>query len=248
MRSPNPFAKHAFGVLSETLVPDFVLAFTFFTALAYVVLSKRFGRQRPAVAMAAALGLALSIGLVWWERSHGISIRDLGPVAIVLAVLLLCAAVFHAIRQIGGIWAGVALGVGASLVAAWMLGLGAAIASQVVWAIVLVALAVGVVALLVHLHRRAPTTPNLPVSERGFGPFRTEMANVRGDLDDLRKDRRVGKSVWQRLRRLRKDSELLGEHPGDARSIVEQLRRMLPPEGWLTERLARPARPRPPRS
>ena len=230
---------HVSDALAETLLPDFVLALTFFTALAYAVLSKRFGRQRPAVAMSAALALALSTGLVWWERSHGKSIRDLGPFAIGLASLLLCVAVFHAIRQIGGIWAGVALGVGASLVVSWMLGLGAALAPQFVWASILMTLAAGLVALLIHLHRRSPTTPIRPVLGRGFSPFRTEMANARDDLDDLRKDRRVGESVWQQLRKLRKDSELLAEHPGDARNIMEQLRRMLPPEGWLTERLAR---------
>ena len=57
--------------LLDTLLPDFVLAFTFFTALSYTTLGRFFGRQRPAIAMSAALGLALAIGLVWWERDHG---------------------------------------------------------------------------------------------------------------------------------------------------------------------------------
>ncbi len=52
------------GGLWQTLLPDFVLAFTFFTAIIYAVLSRRFGEQRPAVAMSAALGMALSAGLV----------------------------------------------------------------------------------------------------------------------------------------------------------------------------------------
>ena len=43
----------------NTVLPDFILAFTFFTAVIYAVLSRRFGQQRPAVAMSAALGMAL---------------------------------------------------------------------------------------------------------------------------------------------------------------------------------------------
>jgi len=60
----NPFGQLAIGQLFESLLPDFALAFTFFTALTYAVLGKRFGHQRPAVAMSTAIGLALSIGLV----------------------------------------------------------------------------------------------------------------------------------------------------------------------------------------
>jgi len=66
----------------ESLLPDFVLAFAFFTSLTYAVLGKRFEQQRPAIAMSAAIGFALSIGLVWWEQSNGFSIKDLGPIAI----------------------------------------------------------------------------------------------------------------------------------------------------------------------
>ena len=40
----------------DTFLPDFVLAFTFFTALTYAVLGRRVGMQRPAVAVSAALG------------------------------------------------------------------------------------------------------------------------------------------------------------------------------------------------
>jgi hypothetical protein len=62
--------------LWHTLLPDFVLAFAFFTSLIYAVLSRRFNQQRPAIAMSAALGLALSAGLVWWEYVNDLSTRD----------------------------------------------------------------------------------------------------------------------------------------------------------------------------
>lgn len=47
MPLPNPFRYFAFGDLFNTVLPDFVLAFAFFTAIIYAVLSRRFGQQRP---------------------------------------------------------------------------------------------------------------------------------------------------------------------------------------------------------
>ena len=45
----NPFSELPIGKLFETLLPDFILAFAFFTALVYGVLAKRFRHQRSAV-------------------------------------------------------------------------------------------------------------------------------------------------------------------------------------------------------
>jgi len=85
----NPFSGFAFAELLQTLLPDFVLAFAFFTALCYAVLAKRFGQQRPAVAMSGTFGFALAVGLVWWEQAHDYSIRNLGPIAVGIALILL---------------------------------------------------------------------------------------------------------------------------------------------------------------
>ena len=77
MRLVNPFEDLAIGQLFETLLPDFVLAFAFFTSICYAVLGKRFGQQRPAIAMSTTIGFALSVGLVWWEQANDFSIKDL---------------------------------------------------------------------------------------------------------------------------------------------------------------------------
>jgi hypothetical protein len=118
----NPFSSFAFGEIFDSVLPDFVLAFTFFTALIYAVLGKRFGQQRPAIAASAALGLALSVGLVWWEQASGMSIRNLGPVAVGFAVLILAGVIHQAVRQTGGNWAGAGIALGASLLVAWIMG------------------------------------------------------------------------------------------------------------------------------
>ena len=81
MFSLNPFAGTALEALFDSIVPDFVLAFTFFTALCFAVLGRQFGRERPAAAMSIALGAALATGLIWWEQANDVSIHDLGPVA-----------------------------------------------------------------------------------------------------------------------------------------------------------------------
>ncbi|MGB2965822.1 MAG: hypothetical protein WBD14_00245, partial [Phycisphaerae bacterium] len=75
MALENPFLNFPRGDYFESLLPDFVLAFAFFTALVYAVLAKRFERQRPAIVLSAAMGLALSIGLVWWEQRMDLSVR-----------------------------------------------------------------------------------------------------------------------------------------------------------------------------
>lgn len=63
MRPANPFSDLAIGDLFKTLLPDLILAFAFFTALAYAVLGKRFDRQRPAIVMSAVIGMSLSRNL-----------------------------------------------------------------------------------------------------------------------------------------------------------------------------------------
>ena len=89
MRLVNPFEELGIGRFFETLLPDFVLAFAFFTSICYAVLGKRFGQQRPAIAMSAVFGFALSVGLVWWEQANDFSIRNLGPVAIGFIVIVI---------------------------------------------------------------------------------------------------------------------------------------------------------------
>ena len=89
MRLENLFYELKLYELRDSLLADFVLAFAFFTSGIYAVLGKRFEKQRPAIAMSAAIGFALSTGLVWWERANDFSIRDLGPIAVGFAILLL---------------------------------------------------------------------------------------------------------------------------------------------------------------
>jgi len=233
MSFDNPFSTLGIGRLFETLLPDFLVALTFFTALTYAVLGRRFGHQRPAIAMSAAVGLALASGLVWWEHQNGWSIRDLGPLAIGFAVILLAMIMFQGIRQTGGTWAGAGIAFGASILVAWALGTNWPVPGEIVQSLAIVALIVGIVAFVIHLHGRGRPAPWAPAQ---VGP---ELSEIRHDLSDLQQDTRAGDRIDSFLTDMRRRTDVFIQHPDDAPNIVTQLRRILPVEGWLTERLAR---------
>jgi hypothetical protein len=221
-----------FDQLFQTLLPDFVLAFTFFTALTYAVLGRRFGQQRPAIAMSSSIGLALAFGLVWWEQRNGRSIRDLGPLAIGFAVILLAMILFQAIRQTGGSWAGAGIAFGASILVAWVLGAKWPVPGEIIQSLAIVALLIGIVAFAIHHHGHGRHGPWLPAN------VAPELADIRHDMSDLQQDERVGDQIDQVLVGLRRHTDVFVQHPEDAPNILKQIRRILPAEGWLTERLA----------
>lgn len=214
----------------QTLLPDFLISFAFFTAVIFAVMGRRFGPERPAVVVSAALGMALSVGLVWWEYAHGVSIRQLGPIAVGFALLLLAGVLHQAIKNIGGGWAGAALALGVCILIGWLAGLNWSIDTRVLQSIATVLLTVGILAFL--LHRRG-----MPLSfGRGGNP---EFDSIRHDMTDLYEDRRASNWLGKGFRALKRKAEHLHERPQEASDVMVQLRRMLPAEGFLTERLAR---------
>jgi hypothetical protein len=214
--------------LFETTLADFVLAFTFFTSACYAVLSKRFGMQRPAAAMSATIGLAFSVGLIWWERATGFSIRNLGPIAIGFAIIAMAFVMYQAIRQIGGSWSGAAITLGVSILIARMLELHIPIDEQVIQVVTMVALIVGILALVSYTRGHAVY----------MQPVRTRLPDVRHDMTDLYRDRNVSNQLAKKIKKLRKTSDTINEHPQQSVNVLPQLKRMLPAEGYLTERMA----------
>ncbi|MFC1603709.1 hypothetical protein ACFL5F_01655 [Planctomycetota bacterium] len=215
--------------LLESYLPDFILAFAFFTSVVYAVLGKRFEQQRPAIAMSAAIGLALSFGLVWWEQANSFSIKDLGPIAVGFAILLLAFIMYQCIRQVGGSWGGGGITIGASILIARLLGFNVPIDAQIIQTITVVALIIGLMALFAHrrpLHpRNRPTKPVLP--------------DIKRTMADLYRERHLSKKLDHGLRTVRKKATTLHEHPEEANDISFQIKRMLPAQGYLTERMAR---------
>jgi hypothetical protein len=232
MRLDSPFSNLALGQLFESLLPDFVLGFTFFTALTYAVLARRFGQQRPAIAMSAAVGVALASGLVWWEYENGWSVRNLGPLAVGFAVILLAMIMFQGIKQTGGSWSGAFIAFGASILVAWVLGLRWPVADGIIQTLAVVGLIGGIVFFVAHTRGHSPPGHFIPAAT---GP---ELNQVRHDMRDLYEDEHVGDRIDGFLTNLRRRTDVFVQHPDDAPNILAQLRRVLPAEGWLTERMA----------
>ena len=168
MPHSNPLTHFAFGDLFDTVLPDFVLAFAFFTSVIYAILGKRFGQQRPAVAISAALGMALSIGLVWWEYANALSIRNLGPIAVGFAIIILAGVMYQSIKAIGGTWAGAGIAIGASLLIGQLLELPWPVDWEMMQTIVIVSLVVGIIAFLLRQHGGAIRMPTISPKGRDF--------------------------------------------------------------------------------
>ena len=228
MRFANPFQNLAIGQLFETLLPDFVLAFAFFTSICYAVMGKRFGQQRPAIAMSATIGFALAVGLVWWEQANDFSIRNLGPIAVGFAIIILAYVMYHAIGKVGGSWAGAGIALGASILVAKVLGLKIPLDSEVVLTVMIVALIVGILSFMSH---RQFNYPKLQYSK----PF---VRDIRHDMSDLYRDKHLSKRLAKKMKDIRHRTKKLDEHPEESGEILQQLRKILPAEGWLTQRMA----------
>jgi len=220
----------------ENLLPDFLLAVTFFTALVYAVLGPRLERRRPAIAMSVAIGFALAVGLVWWERSHGFSIRDLGPIAVGFAIIILAFVMYQSIRQVGGSWAGAGIALGVSILVAEVLGMHIPIAAELIRTVVAVALVVGVLAFLRYDHSH----PFLRHDRgRAFLPrVQVKFVERKPDMSRLYRERHLSHAIEKRLNGIKKQSETLRQRPEKAGDVMRQMTQMLPAEGYLTERMA----------
>jgi len=178
--------------------------------------------------MSVSIGFALSIGLVWWEQANDLSIRNLGPIAIGFAILVLSFVMYQSIKHVGGIWAGASITIGACILIAQLLKLNIPVDSEIIQTIIVVTLMVGLIAFLSHT--KSPSinfprvSPNLP--------------DVRHDMADLYRNRHLSNKLSRNMRSLRKEAKTLNEHPQDAGNVLVQLKKMLPAQGYLTERMA----------
>jgi hypothetical protein len=188
-----------------------------------------FEQQRPAIAMSTAIGLALSFGLAWWEQANDFSIKDLGPIAVGFAILLLAFVMYQCIRHVGGSWAGAGITIGASIIIAQLLGMHVPIDHQIIQTVIVVALIFGLLALMSHRHHLYPQ-----------GRFKEPgLPDIKHTMADLYRERHLSKKFDHGLRTLRKEAQNLHEHPEEAADIATQIKRMLPAQGYLTESMAR---------
>jgi len=257
----------AYDILLETLVfaPDNLpgggyiidlgIGLVFFTALSFAVLGRRFEHKRSAAAVSAAMGLALSIGLVAWEIRSGYRLADLGTIAAGFGLVMIALVIYHAMRRVGGHWAGALTALGASLLIGqvvglaglnhWMNGVLVPLAS-------LGLIAAGVMKLMMHPHAAGPTasTPSNPAvwrpSPKAARPSPAEVPEQTADpvreiteqvhaIDDVR---RLSDRLEDHLAISQRDAQLLTAQPQLAALLRRQLAVMLPESQAVTRRLA----------
>ena len=216
----------------ESLLPDFVLAFAFFTSIVFSVLGRKLEHKRAAIVMSAAIGFALAIGLVWWERANNLSIKDLGPIAIGFAIIILAFVMYQSIKHIGGSWAGAGITLGASIIIAKVIGLNIPIDTEIIQSITITALIIGIFAFLIHTK---PGAIRLPVNSFKSPDIKP---NIKPDMARLFRDRHLSKDLSKKMKTTRKEATSLNEHPENAGNVLVQIKRMLPAQGYLTERMA----------
>lgn len=82
---------------------DLVIYCTIFIALAHVVFTRRF-TGRAGKAMATAIGLALGISLTLAEQQFGMNLRQAGPIAVFIALLLVGFLILHVLIRVHVTW------------------------------------------------------------------------------------------------------------------------------------------------
>ena len=212
----------------ESLLPDFILAFAFFTSISFAVLGKQFDHKRSTIAMSASIGFALSIGLVWWEQANNLSIKNLGPIAVGFAIIILGFVMYRSIKHIGGSWAGAGITLGASIMISKVIGLNIPINTEVIQSITVTALIIGIFAFLMHTSPHKVQFPS--------GSFKSPV--TKPNMTRLFRDRHLSNDLSKKMKKVRKDSKTLNERPEKAGNIQLQIKRMLPAQGYLTERMA----------
>jgi len=227
----NPFFTFPGRLLFESLLLDFILAFTFFTSVCYAVLSKRFDHQRSAVGMSASIGAALSVGIIWWENRSGITIRSLGPIALVFAMILIAIIIYRAIKQTAGSWSGGGLAIGLFILFILLAGLDLPIDPEVINSLMVSALVIGFIAMLLHHKSSSHNYPFLH-------SVQPQISEIKDDQASMYRNRCLSNKITKGLKMLKNETDLLKDKPQYTDHIVYEIKRLLPEEGWLTQRMA----------
>ena len=131
------------------------------------------------------------------------------------------------IQHVGGTWSGLALAMFACVLAGGLVGAPWSLRWGFVRFLAALTLVAGLSTLILHVIRQPPR----------FERPAAEFARVRHDMRDLEQDRRVAEHLAQGLSEVRTEADFIVSRPDVAGDFLIQLRRLLPEEGWLTQRL-----------
>lgn len=225
--------------LGQSYAIDFLIAFTFFCALCFAILSRRFEHRRSAAMMSAALGAALAIGLMTWQVRTGWRISDLGPIAAGFGLIVLAMVIHQAIRRVGGHWAGAAVALGATILISSTLNIPWPVSDQTLSAVSSLILIMGAGLWLLH-HGRGTGLPS-NAAAMGTGDQTRDLTAARfaknqvHEIDDVR---RVEKQIGRSIDTLEQATRAPPQSQQQLTQITQQLAQLIPAEGHVTKRLA----------
>jgi len=220
-------------VLYSGYLPDFLIAFTFFTSLCLATLHKRFNHHSAETGLAVSLGLALATGLVWWEYEHSLSIRNLGSIGILLAFVVAVIIVYHVLEHLGSKSASWIIAIALILIFLSLytpLDLDLSVLYTLIFACILLGF-------VVHAIKVSPRETYRPVIGLSRAP--PEIIEADLDLKRLHRDRNLNFNLDKHLRTLKNTTEMLERDPNEASEVYSQISALLPVEGYLTRRMAK---------
>ncbi len=225
---------------------DFLIALVFFTALAFAVLGRRLGHARAGAAASAALGFALALGLAAWEVNTGWRISDIGPIAAGFGLIVIALVIYHAMKKIGGQWAGVLIALGSASLIGQVLSLPGL--SNLLHGVVLPLVGIGLLAagmMRLSHHHQTPYPNVSPSNAITPAPIAVPAPN---DLEEVRDSQEQVHAIddvhrlADRIERTLSDTDRYGRalpaHPDLARLIRQQVDAVLPATQQITRQLA----------
>jgi len=118
--------------------------------------------------------------------------------------------------------------IGACILVARIIGIDIPIDSEIIQSVVGAALIIGILALLFNTRGHSIRFPK----------HRTDSPKTRHNMSNLYRERHLSDQLGKGLKKLHKKTNTLNERPEEASNVSLQLKRMLPAEGSLTERMS----------
>ena len=233
MQITNLFRTNIYAIYNSTLF-EFLIIFTFFMSLLFVIFKQRFGDHRSAAGLSASISLALSIGLTSWMSRKGYTMQNLGTVSLIIIVAFAAAVTYKLIKSSGH--------GGIAILTIFLLIMPAL--SRSYWlidyqAIFDMALTGWLLLLILILMKNAGPRRNLNLSSLGNKNYACAEADYADDqIKRMYRYRSLSNRISGQLRKLRKPSELLGDKNGQSKNLLLQLQHVLPEQGFLVSRMA----------
>lgn len=222
-----------YAAYSSTLF-EFLILFTFFLSLMFSIFQKRFENRRSLAGISISTSLALSIGLLTWLNRQGYSMQNLGLIAIMIIIAFIGTIIYKLIKNSGH--SGIAILTIILLVMPVISRSYLQIDYQMIFDLILFGWLIVIIWLLTK-NVASYGTVHLP-SNPNTGKIDYDTEETDDQIKRLYRYRGLSKKITENLRKLKKPSELLGDKNKQSTDLLIQLHRILPEQGFMTERMA----------